>query len=475
MRTADKRTQMLREGEIRKTIIYLAIPSIIGMIVNGIYNIVDTIFVGRLGTSAIGAVSIVFPFFLIIAAIGVGVGMGAASYISRSLGADQKQEAERTLATAVGLVLLFSLIFMIVGFFWLTPILKLFGATETILPFAVSYGKVLIFGAPVVMLKMTLNNMLRAEGSAQASMIALLAGAIMNIILDPIFIFTLNMGVQGAALATIISQIMALSFQLWYFFSGRSYLTLSIKNFQPSQTIIYQILKIGLPLFFTQGLNSVAMAMINFAASPYGDAAVAAMGIVKRVISIGMFAVFGYGQGFQPVAGFNYGAKQFKRLKQALTFSLKTTTAFTITTTLLFFFFTETVITWFSTDQEVLEIGSRALRAIAIPFPLLGFQMIYFALFQALGKAIPAGLLSVSRQGLLLIPAIIFLPRFIGLNGVILAQPLADGLTIFMTIILAVVINKKLEKEAHAYQNLMTNGEYQPQPIAKTSSSYSGN
>ncbi len=451
MNKQDRRAIILGKEDVRKGLLYLAIPSIVGMVVNGVYNIVDTIFVGRLGTSAIGALSVAFPFLMLISAFGIAVGVGAASYISRSLGAGQKEEAERTAATGVGMILGLGIILITLGQIWLEPIMRLFGATETILPQAMIYARTLLFGAPIIMLKMTLNNMLRAEGSAHASMIALISGAVLNMILDPIFIFTLNMGIQGAAVATVLAQSIAVCFQLWYYISDRSFLKLSISNFQPSKKIITQIVKIGIPSILTLGLNSMAMALINNAAAPYGDYAVAAMGIVKRVMSLGMFAIFGYGQGFQPMAGFNYGAKNFDRLNQAIRFSVRVTTVFTFCAATVFIVFSEMVISWFSNDPLVLQTGARALRALSIPFPLFGFQIIYFSLFQALGKAIPAGLLSVSRQGLLLIPAIVILPRFLGLDGVIFAQPTADGLTIIMTSILAFMINKKLARESREH------------------------
>ncbi|EEG78889.1 MATE family efflux transporter [Dethiobacter alkaliphilus] len=452
MTVPDKRTAMLREGNVQKTLLALAIPSIIGMVVNGVYNIADTIFVGRISTSAIGAVSVVFPFFILIAAIGIAVGMGAASYISRSLGRDNKEEAEHTAATAVGMVMLMGVIFAVLGQYWLEPLLGMFGATETILPHAVAYAQALVIGSPIIMLKMTLNNILRAEGSAHASMTALVMGAVLNIILDPLLIFTFNMGVLGASVATVLSQVVAVGYQLWYFYSGRSYIRLSVAMFKPSKVIVTQIIKVGFPMFLTQCLNSVAMAMINTAAMPYGDSAVAALGIVKRVMSLGMFAVFGYGQGFQPFAGFSYGAKKFERLTEAIRFSVKVTTGFTVGLAVLLILFSELVISWFSNDPQVLQIGSHALMAYSIPFPLLGFQLVYFSLFQALGKAVPAGILSVSRQGLLLIPFVILLPRYIGLDGVIYAQPLADGLTVVMTLLLSVLINREIRREMDEHQ-----------------------
>ena len=447
MSIVDKRKELLDSPNVKKSLITLAIPSIIGMVVNGIYNIVDTIFVGRIGTSAIGAVSVAFPFFMLISALGIAVGMGAASYISRSLGRGDKEEAERTGTTAVLIVLVLGSLLASFGNLFLEPILKLFGATESIMPYAMDYARVLVIGSPIVMMKMALNNTMRAEGSAKASMVALILGAGLNIILDPILIFGFNMGIQGAAVATIFSQAMAVVFQIWYYKSGKSYLRLNFQHFRLKRIIVVQIILIGLPIFLTHGLNSVAMGLVNNAASPYGDAAVAAMGIVKRVISLALFAIFGFSQGFQPVAGYNYGANRFDRLWESIKFSIKISTTFTILASTTFIVFSTTIISWFSTDPEVLEIGGRALRAYSIPFPLLGFQLIYFSLFQAMGKALPAGILSLSRQGLLLIPAILTLPNFLGLEGVILAQPIADGLTIVMTGALAWMINKEIKNK----------------------------
>lgn len=439
---------VLKDDNVRKTLMKLAIPSIIGMVVNGIYNVVDTLFVGKLGTQATGAISVAFPFIMLIAAFGLATGVGGASYISRSLGKGNKDEANLTASTSILMTLIIGIFFVSISYFYIENILILFGATETILPDAIDYSKILILGAPIIMIKMTLNNLLRAEGSAKASMIALIIGAGLNIILDPIFIFTFNMGIQGAAIATIIGQSVAVAFQVWYYASGRSYLKISFKNFKLKKIIITQIIIIGLPLFFTQGLNSFAMAMINNAARPYGDSAVAAMGIVKRVMALGIFAVIGYSQGFQPVAGFNYGAKQYDKLFEAIKFSVRLVTGFTITISILCLVFADNIIGLFSTDPDVIEVGVIALKAYIIPFPLIGFQMIYFSLFQALGKAVPAGILSISRQGLLLIPIALILPDLIGINGVILAQPIADTITILMTAVLAFVINRSLKREA---------------------------
>jgi len=447
----DHREEILAEWDVKRALIHLAIPSIIGMVINGVYNVVDTIFVGRLGTESIGAVSVVFPFFMLIAGFGLAVGVGSASYISRLLGMGRKEEADQTATTALVTVVVLGLVFAALGQIFLEPLLRIFGASDTILPHAVVYARALLIGAPIIMLKMTLNNVLRAEGSAHAAMIALVTGAVLNIILDPIFIFVFNMGILGASTATIVAQAVAAGYQLWFYFSGRSYVKIRLRQFRPAWHIYSQIIKIGTPIFVTQLLNSAAMAMINAAAAPFGDAAVASMGVVKRIMALGLFTVFGYAQGFQPVAGYNYGARNFDRLWQAIRFSLRISTAFTVTIAVLFIVFSQQIISWFSNDPEVLDIGGRALRALSAPFPLLGFQLVYFSLFQALGKALPAAVLSFSRQGLLLIPAVLLLPRFFGLDGVIFAQPLADALTIAVTAVLAVAVNRQLCREASSH------------------------
>lgn len=444
MEVKDTRMDMLKNWDVKKVLITLAIPSIVGMLVNGIYNIVDTIFVGRIGTSALGAVSVVFPFFMIIAALGISTGVGSASAISRAMGAGEKEEGENILATGILIGLMASILVIVFGSIYLEEILVLFGANETILYYAMDYAMVLVIGSPIVIVKMVLNNCMRAEGSAKASMVVLITGAVLNIILDPILIFTFNMGIRGAAVATVFSQFVALLLQVYYYSFGKSYLKINIKSYRFKVENLYKIASIGFPMFFTQGLNSVAMAFVNNTAALYGDYAVASMGTVSRVMSLGIFAIIGYSQGFQPLAGFSYGARRYDRLWEAIKFSVKITSIFAILISVSFFYFSEQVISLFSNDVQVLEFGSRALKAYSIPFGLLGFQLVYFSLFQALGKAIPATILSVARQGLLLIPLIKILPNYIGSTGVILAQPIADILTIFMTLVFAVFVNKDI-------------------------------
>jgi putative MATE family efflux protein len=443
MNANDKRLKMMKEEKVSSVLIKLAIPAIVGMLVNAVYNIVDTLFVGRLGTSAVAAVSVAFPLFMIVTALGLTFGIGSASYISRLLGQGNKAEGDRTCSTAFFTSLAVGIIFTIAVLIYLEPILRLFGATETILPYAVDYSKALIIGSVFTMTNMVMNNVLRSEGSGKFSMIALITGAVLNIILDPIFIFSLEMGILGAAVATVISQVASTILLFSCFLRGKSYVKISPKFVTLSTRMYAEIFKIGVPVFITQFLTSVAMAFINGAAGPYGDAAVAAMGITNKVFSLAMFVVFGYCQGFQPLAGFSYGAREFERLKEAIKTSLRWTTIFTCSLGVVFFLFAGTIISGFSNDPEVIGVGIKVLRALSTFLPFFGYQTVYTTLFQALGRGRQAGILSLSRQGLFLIPLVMVLSKLFGLNGLIASQPIADFLTLLLTLVLVTGLKKE--------------------------------
>ncbi len=439
---------MMGEEKIPKILIKLALPGIVAMLVNAVYNIVDTMFVGMLNnTSAIAAVSVAFPMFIMIAAFGQMFGVGAGSYISRLLGEKNKIMADRTTSTTFFTSLVCGIGFVLFGTIFLESLLRLFGATDTIMPFAKEYSRILVYGSVFTVMNMTLNNMIRAEGNAKFSMFAISLGAGLNIILDPIFMFTFNMGIKGAALATVLAQIISFIFLICYFISGKSYIKISTKYFIFSKKIYSEIMRIGIATFARQALSSLALGLINLAAKPYGDAAVASMGITLRVLSLGIFVVFGYNQGFQPIAGYNYGAKQFERLKEAIKVSLKWTTVFCLIITVLFMSFSESIISAFSNDPQVIAIGAKTLRAVILLFPLFGFQQVYASLFQALGRGVESLILSLSRQGIFLIPAILILPKIFGLNGVIFSQTVADFFTIIITAILAIKMHIGLKKE----------------------------
>ena len=445
MITKDKRAKLMKEEKIGKLLWKLSIPAIIAMLINAVYNVADTLFIGMLNnTSAIGAISIVFPIFMLIAAFGQLFGIGAASYISRLLGNNYKIQADKTASTTFFTSLFLGIIISILGVIFIEPILNIFGATDSIMIYAQEYGLILFAGSFITIVNMTLNNMIRAEGNAKFSMYSIMLGAGLNILLDPLFIFTFNMGIKGAAVATVLAQSVSFIFFLHYYFSEKSIVNISWNLFSFSKKIYSQVIKIGLATFSKQALASIAVGMINSAASNYGDAAIASIGITLRVITMFLYVLMGYFQGFQPIAGYNYGAEMFDRLQEVIKISLKRTTVFMTISTLFMFLFANQIILLFSNDPDVLSIGTKAIRTIIVFFPFLGFQMLYIVLFQALGRGKEAFILSVARQGLFLIPAILILPQFFGLNGVIMSQPVADFLTIIITSFFAFKLHQKI-------------------------------
>lgn len=452
MSSTEARAKLMGEEKIPKLLIKLSIPAIIGMLVNAVYNVVDTMFVGMLqNTSATAAVSVVFPIFMLIGAVGLTFGMGAASYISRMLGENKKEQADKTASTAFFSSLAVGILFTILGHIFLEPLLRGFGASETVLPFAKSYARVLITCCIFNMLNMTMNNMIRAEGNPKCSMIALSLGAGLNIILDPIFMFVLGMGIKGAAVATALSQCISFIYLISYYLKGKSYVKISKNNISFTKEIYSEIMKIGIPTFLRQLLTSISFALINGAAMPYGDAAVASIGISMRVVSIGYYIIFGYNQGFQPAVGYNYGAKKYNRVFEALKVSQIWTTIFLSVLTIILFTFAEPILYIFSNDPEVIKIGVRTIRAMIVFLPLFGYQIIYNGLFQALGRGREAFILSIARQGIFLIPTIIILPKIFNLDGVLFSQAVADFFTIFVTFIMAINVKRRLNEEMRSW------------------------
>lgn len=445
-RRAEARTKFLGEGHIPRVLLTMGVPGIVGMVANAVYNITDSIFIGRLGTSQIGAVSVVFPLFTLAGALGLTFGVGAASYISRSLGAGRTDEANRTLAFALAGTVVAGIAFMVGAGVFLDPLLRGLGATDTILPYARAYGSIFIYGSIGIMLKMCLSHTIRAEGAALFSMVGIALGAVLNIILDPIFIFVFDMGIAGAGLATVISQWVAAVFLASYFLRGKGFLKPALRWLRPSVRIVREVIGNGSPLFFRLLLESTAVAIMNTAAQSYGDAAVGAVGIVLRVLLFGSFPVYGFGQGYTPVAGFNYGARRYDRLFYAVKLGHIWTTAFVVLYTIVVVGFAPQVMLLFSGDPEVIGLGSMGLRIIHSVFPLFGFQMMALFTCQALGKTKMAFFMGISRQGLFLIPLVILLSQFFGFPGVLAGQAVADVLTAVVGVSFTMVVLRHLKK-----------------------------
>ena len=395
----------------------LAVPTIISMLVTSFYNMADTFFVGKINTSATAAVGIVFPLMAMIQAFGFFCGHGSGNYISRQLGAHNFEDASKMSATGFVSAFVLGLGILVVGFLFTDPLLRIMGSTETILPYARSYMRIILIGAPYMTASLVLNNQLRFQGSAFYSMIGITTGAVLNIGLDPLFIFVLDMGVAGAALATIISQFVSFCLLIAGTFRGGN-LRLNLRDFSPSLKYYQNIVKGGAPSLFRQGLGSFATVCLNLMAGPYGDAAIAAMSIVTRISQFAASVVIGFGQGFQPVCGFNYGAKLFKRVQEGFWFCVKFCTSVLLVAAVCGWIFSPNLIGIFlKTDPLVIEYGSQALRLQALTFPLVGWITIANMMLQTIGKTVKASLLAMSRQFLFFVPVILTLPGFLQLSA----------------------------------------------------------
>ncbi|MGI5897293.1 MAG: MATE family efflux transporter [Oscillospiraceae bacterium] len=420
----------MTQTPIPKLIVTLAVPTVISMMTTAIYNMADTAFVSQLGTSAAGAVGIVFSLMAIIQAIGFMLGMGAGSLISRLLGQQKNKEANRTGSTAFFTALAFGLLLSVFGLLFLNPLMGALGATPTILPYARDYAQYILFGAPVMCASFVLNNLLRSQGKAFLSMFGIATGGILNIGLDPLFIFVFGLGIGGAAIATLLSQCVSFCILLSFFLRGKSVVRLSIRQVSRQWQTYWLIVKTGLPSFCRQGLASIATVALNVSAAAYGDPAVAAMSIVGRIFMLVLSAMLGFGQGYQPVVGFNYGAKKYGRVRHAFRFSL--TVGLVLLTVLgaVGFLFAPQIMALFRRDDaEVIAIGALACRAQCVALIFQPLIVICNMTFQVLGRSWQATFISCCRQGIFFLPLILILPACFGLTGVQFTQPAADLLT----------------------------------------------
>ena len=432
----------------------LAVPTIISMLVTSFYNMADTFFVGKINTSATAAVGIVFPLMAMIQAFGFFCGHGSGNYISRQLGAHNFEDASKMSATGFVTAFVLGLGILVVGFLFTDPLLHIMGSTETILPYARSYMRIILIGAPYMTASLVLNNQLRFQGSAFYSMIGITTGAVLNIVLDPLFIFVLDMGVAGAALATIISQFVSFCLLIAGTFRGGN-LRLNLRDFSPSLKYYQNIVKGGAPSLFRQGLGSFATVCLNLMAGPYGDAAIAAMSIVTRISQFAASVVIGFGQGFQPVCGFNYGAKLFKRVQEGFWFCVKFCTSVLLVAAVCGWIFSPNLIGIFlKTDPLVIEYGSQALRLQALTFPLVGWITIANMMLQTIGKTVKASLMAMSRQFLFFVPVILTLPGFLGILGVQLSQPIADFCSFLLAVPLSISVLREMSHEQEQLEQL---------------------
>ncbi len=441
----NKKMALLGSAPIPKALLSLGLPTMTGMLINALYNLADAYFVGGLGTVQMGAVTVAFPLGQVVVGLGLLFGNGAAAYLSRLLGRGDRDTANKVASTALyggvffgAVVILFSLIF-------LEPVLQRAGAIESVMPYAAAYARIYIVFSIFNVFNVTMNNIVSSEGAAKTAMCALMAGAVLNVALDPVFIYTLDLGVTGAAIATAISQMVSTLLYLCYILRKKSVFHFSIKACRFGKEVMPEILKIGIPTLIFQLLTSLSVAVINGAAKEYGSSALAAMGPVTKIMSMGTLIVFGFLKGFQPVAGFSYGAKKFDRLREAIRTAILWSTIFCVIFGLVTAAFPGQIMSLFTKeDAEMIRAGSIALRANGLSFILFGFYTVYSFLFLVMGKAAEGCILGACRQGICFVPAILILPAVWELNGVLYAQPIADAASALIAAVMAVRLHREL-------------------------------
>ena len=442
-----RKYKQLTEAPVEPLICKMAVPTIISMLITSIYNMADTFFVGWLGTSATGAVGVVFPLMALIQAVGFFFGQGSGNYISRQLGAQHREEAERMAATGFFSALAAGAVIMVIGLVCHTPLCRLLGATDTILPYALDYMCIILVGAPWITAALVLNNQLRLQGNATYAMVGLVSGGVLNIALDPLFIFVFDMGIAGAAVATILSQFISFCLLLGVRLSGG--IQIRLRLFSPSRKRFLALAGGGVPSLCRQGLASIAVTCLNTAARPYGDAAIAAMSIVTRVSQFAGSAMIGFGQGFQPVCGFNYGARKYDRVSRGFRFCVKISTAALVLLAVVGWIFAPQVIAIFRADDpEVIRIGAATMRWQCISFPLIGWSTMCNMLLQNIAMTVRASIVAAARQGLFFIPFALILPIFFGLQGVQVCQAVSDVCAFFLAIALTLPVLHMLSRLA---------------------------
>lgn len=449
IQTQQEKYIMMTETPIPRLVGKLAVPTIISMLITSFYNMADTFFVGRIGTSATAAVGVAFPIMAIMQAFGFFCGHGSGNSISRKLGAQKSKEAEELAATGFFGGLFCGILITVLGLLFLTPLSRILGSTETILPYTKEYLGIILLGAPFMTSQFVLNNQIRFQGNAFYAMIGVTTGAILNIILDPVFIFVFDMGIAGAALATVLSQFVSFVI-LWIGIHISGCIPIRLRNLTLSKERLGEIFGGGFPSLCRQGLASIATMTLNIGANPYGDAAIAAMSVVGRISMFAGSALIGFGQGFQPVCGFNYGAKKYARVREAFYFCVKVSTVVLFGIAIIGFTLSGNLIGIFRDDPEVIRIGTLALRFQCLTFTLNGWIVFNNMMMQTIGKTFYASLLASARQGLFFIPAVLILPHFFGLLGIQSAQAAADVLTFILTTILYRIVMKELKKEENS-------------------------
>lgn len=452
MKDSNDKFIRMTTGKIQPIIIRMAIPTIISMLVTAFYNMADTYFVSKIkDVSATAAVGVVFSMMALIQAVGFLFGQGSGNYISRTLGKQDKEEAEKMAATGFFYSFFIGIVIAVLGLCFIEPLALLLGSSETILPYSTAYLKYILLGAPFIISSFVINNQLRFQGNAVYAMVGLVSGGLLNIILDPLFIFTLELGTAGAAIATVVSQIFSFILLLIGTTKGTN-LRIRISRFSFRFIYLKEIVRCGLPSLCRQGIASVASVILNNVAVNFGDFAIASISIVNRITMFANSAVIGFGQGFQPFCGFNHGAKLYGRVQKAFIFCVKVSTIFLLIVSVLGYIFAPQVISLFRKDPEVINFATKVLRFQCLTFPFFGIIAMGNMIMQNLGMVFKATFLSTARQGLFFIPLVIILPYFFAETGLQTVQAVADFLTAICAVPLCISVIKYLKRKENQQQ-----------------------
>ena len=446
-----QKIHILESMPVPQAILKLALPTILGMLVQVFYNMTDTFFVGRLNDAdQVAAVAIIMPIFMVTMALSGIFGIGGSSYISRLLGSKEYDRAKLTLGLSWASGIILGIVLMVAGFYWMPSLLSVSGASAQTYPFAASYLSIILAGSVVIVLNFAAGQLLRAEGAAKETMFGMAIGTAANIILDPLFIFTFKQGVAGAAIATVLGNAFGLAYYLSYYLRRKSLIPLTLKQLRFDWSIYKEIFKIGVPASISQVLMSCAQIAMNYIAAGYGDVVVAAMGIDMRVFTMPIMLSIGLAMGAQPLFGYSYGAKNLPRLKAAVKTAIFMATGIMIVFTIAFALFAAGFVRVFINDIEVIDVGAKILRAMNVGLPTIGIQMVLMMAMQAMGKGAPALILSLSRQGLIFVPALILLNLFFGFSGFIYAMAVADIGSMVLAIALFWRIVAHMERNSSA-------------------------
>ena len=443
-------SSQLGTAPIRALLIKMSAPAMMGLMVQSLYNLTDTYFVGQgVGSLGIAGIVISFPIQILVMALAQMYGIGCSSIVSRRLGAGNREEAKHALGNLFTLVIIFSAIIGVFGSLFLPSLLKLFGVTEGILPYASDYSRTILFGTPFFMFAMATTAVVRAEGNARVAMWTMIISASLNIVLDPLFIYGFNLGIQGAALATVVAQATTVLYLIYYFAKGRSSLRTQPHHFRLSRSIVTEAAAVGSGSGLRAAASVFTMILLNRSLAPYGgDIAIATFGVINRIIMFLFLPMFGIIQGMMPIVGYNYGAGNPERVKQVVRLSNIVTTAMSVGASILMLSIPSLLLRAFFPDPEVISMGTPAIRIIILAFPTVGFQVVASGMYQALGKAVPALILALLRQVILLTPLILLLPHFFGLTGIWIAFPIADAAAALITGWMLIVLRRQMRQHA---------------------------